>query len=61
MVNYCFSAIEGFRVTTLRPAAVDKASSFCTYNGKYHIVFTAETHNFPTGVAPFRLVNLCKH
>lgn len=48
------SAIEGYTVERLRPTAVDTASRFTTNRGKSHIVFTAETHNFPTGVAPFR-------
>lgn len=30
-----------------------KAAPFTLINGKCHLIFTAETHNFPTGVAPF--------
>ncbi|KAG8262896.1 hypothetical protein J6590_043884 [Homalodisca vitripennis] len=47
------SAIEGFTVDRLRPSTVDTASKYAINRGKSHIVFTAETHNFPTGVAPF--------
>lgn len=48
------SAIEGFDVTTLCPEKPDAPSSFYLKNLKQHLIFTAETHNFPTGVAPFR-------
>ncbi|XP_066999437.2 phosphoribosylformylglycinamidine synthase [Anabrus simplex] len=47
------SAIEGFDVTNLRPANTRKPSNFQAKPGKMHLIFTAETHNFPTGVAPF--------
>lgn len=47
------SAIEGFEISSLRPSDPTGASSFEKVNGKSHLIFTAETHNFPTGVAPF--------
>ncbi|XP_001605732.2 phosphoribosylformylglycinamidine synthase [Nasonia vitripennis] len=47
------SAIKGFEAKTLRPTRTDAASSFQVENSKQHLIFTAETHNFPTGVAPF--------
>ncbi|XP_059470388.1 phosphoribosylformylglycinamidine synthase [Neocloeon triangulifer] len=48
------SAIEGFKVTALRPTDPTVPSPFnLRQDHLQHIVFTAETHNFPTGVAPF--------
>ncbi|KAL7563251.1 hypothetical protein ACA910_015742 [Epithemia clementina (nom. ined.)] len=53
------SAIAGYTQThcALQPTAVDRASSvqFVTSPSDYqlHPLLTAETHNFPTGVAPF--------
>lgn len=47
------SAIEGFEVTALRPKETNAPSHFYLDKQKHHLVFTAETHNFPTGVAPF--------
>lgn len=47
------SAIVGYSVNVLRPNNVDEPSQFSVSNKHFHIVFTAETHNFPTGVAPF--------
>ncbi|XP_012220316.2 phosphoribosylformylglycinamidine synthase-like [Linepithema humile] len=47
------SAIEGFQVSVLRPIKTDKCSNFHLDDVKQHLIFTAETHNFPTGVAPF--------
>lgn len=48
------SAIKGYEAKTLRPTRTDAPSSFKIDNSKQHLIFTAETHNFPTGVAPFR-------
>ncbi|XP_033223170.1 phosphoribosylformylglycinamidine synthase-like [Belonocnema kinseyi] len=48
------SAIEGFEVTGLRPNETHAPSNFKLEKMKQHLIFTAETHNFPTGVAPFR-------
>ncbi|XP_047003252.1 phosphoribosylformylglycinamidine synthase isoform X1 [Schistocerca americana] len=47
------SAIEGFQVKKFHPKVAKEASNFEIEEGMLHIVFTAETHNFPTGVAPF--------
>ena len=47
------SAIRGYDIWTIIPEHPDRPSRF-QYSGlNYHIIFTAETHNFPTGVAPF--------
>lgn len=48
------SAIEGFKIPILRPTKTYKCSNFHLEDIKQHLIFTAETHNFPTGVAPFR-------
>ncbi|RUS89186.1 hypothetical protein EGW08_003065 [Elysia chlorotica] len=48
------SAIQGFPVSSLiadNPAGPGKLSK--EPENTRHIIFTAETHNFPTGVAPF--------
>ncbi|KAJ8675420.1 hypothetical protein QAD02_011206 [Eretmocerus hayati] len=47
------SAIKGFEAKILRPDRTDQHSSFHVESAKQHLIFTAETHNFPTGVAPF--------
>lgn len=47
------SAITGYDITTIIPEIVGKPSPFREAKRKYHIIFTAETHNFPSGVAPF--------
>ncbi|XP_046748343.1 phosphoribosylformylglycinamidine synthase [Diprion similis] len=47
------SAIKGFNLRTLRPDKTHEASHFRVDDVNQHIIFTAETHNFPTGVAPF--------
>ncbi|MGE5173549.1 MAG: phosphoribosylformylglycinamidine synthase [Betaproteobacteria bacterium] len=47
------SAIQGYEITTVIPEIVGKPSAFREARRKYHIIFTAETHNFPSGVAPF--------
>ena len=47
------SAITGYDITTIVPRLIGKPSPFEATKRKYHIIFTAETHNFPTGVAPF--------
>ena len=49
------SAIEGFKgLNLLRPKQVGHYSPMEVIGGQHrHIIFTAETHNFPTGVAPF--------
>ncbi|XP_062608746.1 phosphoribosylformylglycinamidine synthase-like isoform X1 [Saccostrea cucullata] len=48
------SAIEGFETTVLVPSDPTAPSAMSELeNIKRHVIFTAETHNFPTGVAPF--------
>ncbi|XP_004604897.2 phosphoribosylformylglycinamidine synthase isoform X1 [Sorex araneus] len=47
------SAIQGKKVQFLRPRDPTQPSCFLQQQGVRHAVFTAETHNFPTGVAPF--------
>ncbi|XP_006863468.1 PREDICTED: phosphoribosylformylglycinamidine synthase [Chrysochloris asiatica] len=47
------SAIRGKEVRFLRPEDPTQPSCFQEQQGLRHVVFTAETHNFPTGVAPF--------
>ena len=51
------SAIKGYQVEKFVPTAVTEPSPFTVESGTRHIIFTAETHNFPTGVAPFRYKN----
>lgn len=48
------SALEGYTVDVLAPENPCSASPLkIKPESKRHIIFTAETHNFPTGVAPF--------
>ena len=47
------SVIEGADITTLLPSEPGKPCAFKAQNVTYHPLLTAETHNFPTGVAPF--------
>lgn len=47
------SAIRGYGIKTIMPESPGKASRFAEKDLSYHIIFTAETHNFPSGVAPF--------
>jgi phosphoribosylformylglycinamidine synthase len=47
------SAIKGYDMETLIPEQPGKPSRFNRTALTYHSIFTAETHNFPTGVAPF--------
>jgi len=47
------SAIRGYKILTIIPEYPAIHSRFKIKNLNYHIIFTAETHNFPTGVAPF--------
>ncbi|MBC8387754.1 MAG: phosphoribosylformylglycinamidine synthase [Actinobacteria bacterium] len=47
------SGITGYRVWTIIPEYPGICSPFCKYQFTYHLIFTAETHNFPSGVAPF--------
>jgi len=47
------SAIQGFKCWTLVPTNPGQATGFARQKVTYHLLFTAETHNFPSGVAPF--------
>ena len=47
------SAIEGYRVRTVMPLEPGAPSPVVEADVDYHVIFTAETHNFPSGVAPF--------
>ena len=47
------SAIRGYKIQTILPASSFQPSAFSLREVTYHIIFTAETHNFPSGVAPF--------
>ncbi|MBU0664370.1 MAG: phosphoribosylformylglycinamidine synthase [Proteobacteria bacterium] len=47
------SVVEGYDIKTLHPANPGAPSAFRESGVRYHPLLTAETHNFPTGVAPF--------
>jgi len=47
------SSIRGYECETLDPASVDKAGPVRISKKLLHPILTAETHNFPSGVAPF--------
>jgi len=47
------SAIRGYRIRTILPVEPGRLSRFREARPTYHLIFTAETHNFPSGVAPF--------
>ena len=47
------SAIRGHRVRVLHPATPGAPSPLEPREIDEHLLFTAETHNFPSGVAPF--------
>ncbi len=47
------SGITGFKIWTIIPEYPGTCSAFIKNQLHYHIIFTAETHNFPSGVAPF--------
>jgi len=47
------SGIIGFKISTITPERPGICSPFIESKHTYHILFTAETHNFPCGVAPF--------
>ncbi|KAK0421014.1 hypothetical protein QR680_015023 [Steinernema hermaphroditum] len=47
------SSIKGFPITKLVSAQPDRFSKLKTKNATRHIIYSAETHNFPTGVSPF--------
>ncbi|HMK43808.1 MAG TPA: phosphoribosylformylglycinamidine synthase [Dissulfurispiraceae bacterium] len=47
------SAIRGYQITALLPEEPGAPSALSAREILHHIIFTAETHNFPSGVAPF--------
>ncbi|MBI4683112.1 MAG: phosphoribosylformylglycinamidine synthase, partial [Nitrospirae bacterium] len=47
------SSIKGYEIDTLIPENPQAPSPFQMTKVKYDSIFTAETHNFPSGVAPF--------
>ena len=47
------STIRGYPIRTLLPREVDRPSHLQEEDVDYDVLFTAETHNFPSGVAPF--------
>lgn len=47
------SAIRGREITTFVPSKPGFSSVLLPHTADYDITFTAETHNFPTGIAPF--------
>ena len=47
------SGITGYTVSTIIPKYPGTLSPFYMQDCTYHFIFTAETHNFPSGVAPF--------
>ena len=47
------SAIRGCRIKTILPGQPGAPGPFALKELDYDIIFTAETHNFPSGVAPF--------
>ncbi len=47
------SAIRGYNIKTIIPVFPGECSYFSERTLNYHITFTAETHNFPSGIAPF--------
>lgn len=48
------SAIKGYKVWTIIPERPGNCSPLFLQQRIYHFLFTAETHCFPTGKAPFR-------
>jgi phosphoribosylformylglycinamidine synthase len=47
------SAIRGYDIETIMPEKPGRVSRFILKPATFHVIFTAETHNFPSGVAPF--------
>ncbi|CAJ1060051.1 phosphoribosylformylglycinamidine synthase [Xyrichtys novacula] len=47
------SGIKGVELECFYPEDPSQASRYRTQTSLRHVIFTAETHNFPTGVAPF--------
>jgi len=47
------SVIKGYQIKTITPVKPGLPSAFASVDSAYYPLLTAETHNFPTGVAPF--------
>ncbi|MDH3346660.1 MAG: phosphoribosylformylglycinamidine synthase [Desulfobulbaceae bacterium] len=47
------SVVAGHDIKTIKPENPGKPSKFISTEEQSHVLLTAETHNFPTGVAPF--------
>ena len=47
------SGIRGYAINALMPVDPRRPSAFVKRGVDYDVIFTAETHNFPSGVAPF--------
>ena len=47
------SAIQGYEIETIVPQKPGRPSPLTSVRATYHPLLTVETHNFPTGVAPF--------
>lgn len=48
------SAIRGYKILTITPRHPGTSSPFMQKQATYHIIFTAETHNYPSGIQPFQ-------
>lgn len=55
VIKFCdnSSGIKGMEMECMYPTNPAQASPYKTRHATRHVIFTAETHNFPTGVAPF--------
>ena len=61
-VPFTFSAITGYEVSVLLPEHCSEAARYrLKQKATRHIIFTAETHNFPTGklIALIPLLIVC--
>ncbi len=47
------SSMKGYNIDTIRPQTPLEPSPFEMTAVPYDVIFTAETHNFPSGVAPY--------
>jgi phosphoribosylformylglycinamidine synthase len=54
LLIHFYSAINGFKVKQIKPSKSFEPSFYISESYNFNLVFTAETHNFPTGVEPFR-------
>jgi len=48
------SVIRGYSIHTVLPHNPGTCSPFAIKQCNYHILFTAETHNYPSGIEPFQ-------